>query len=277
MEDARLLYLDLMERCLTHWIYGDRETGAPASCGMLERAAMQFLQSRGFTVGRPRPMNEALRESGRDFEDGHGLPAGHTMIGLKRLRNIRKCLRSILSENIAGDVIEAGVWRGGAAIYMRAVLQAYGVMDRTVWVADSFEGCPQPDAQHYPQDRGVDFYRNRGLAIPLEEVQRNFQRYNLLDDRVRFLKGWFRDTLPGAPIGRLSLLRIDGDLYESTMDALVGLYPKLSAGGYIIIDDYNEVPACKSAVMDFRKQAGIHDPIIEIDRDGIYWRRGSVA
>ncbi len=104
-------------------------------------------------------------------------------------------------------------------------------------------------------------------------MQDNFRRYGLLDDQVRFLKGWFRDTLPDAPIERLAVLRLDGDLYESTIQALECLYDRLSAGGYVIVDDYGNVAGCRQAVHDFRAQRGINDPIRPIDWAGVYWRR----
>jgi hypothetical protein len=84
----------------------------------------------------------------------------------------------------------------------------------------------------------------------MEEVKKNFEKYNLLDNNVKFLKGWFKDTLPSAPIESLAILRLDGDLYESTMDGLINLYSKLSKGGFIIIDDWGAFPACKQAVKD---------------------------
>ena len=91
---------------------------------------------------------------------------------------------------------------------------------------------------------------------------------------MRFLKGWFRDTLSKAPIERLAVLRMDGDLYESTLDALTALYPKLSRGGYAIVDDYG-IPSegCRLAVHDYRRAHGINDPIMDIDGWGAYWRR----
>jgi len=108
--------------------------------------------------------------------------------------------------------------------------------------------------------------------VGVEHVKRNFERYGLFDDQVKFLRGWFRDTLPTAPIERLAVLRLDGDLYESTMEALVPLYPKLSQGGFLIVDDYN-LPMCRQAVSDYRKREGITDEIVPIDDAGIYWRK----
>jgi hypothetical protein len=106
----------------------------------------------------------------------------------------------------------------------------------------------------------------------MESVQRNFERYGLLDEQVRFLPGWFRDTLPSAPIDQLAVIRLDGDMYESTMDALNGLYPRLSVGGFVIIDDYI-LDMSKQAVHDYREAHGIVDPIVPIDTYGAYWQR----
>jgi hypothetical protein len=199
----------------------------------------------------------------------------HTMIGLKRLDNLQFCIEKAITNGVAGDLIETGVWRGGATIFMRAVLKAYGVTDRCVWVADSFEGLPRPDICKYPNDVGDTLHEARELAVSLEQVKENFDRYGLLDDQVRFLKGWFRDTLPVAPIERLAVLRLDGDMYESTMDALVNLYPKLAKGGYVIVDDYGAIPACRQAVQDYRSSNGIVEKMREIDWTGIFWQKGN--
>jgi O-methyltransferase len=98
-------------------------------------------------------------------------------------------------------------------------------------------------------------------------------RYGLLDDQVRFLRGWFKDTLPDAPIRQLAVLRIDGDLYESTMDVLTHLHPKVTAGGFVIVDDYGEIASCRQAVTDYRSAHSIDNPIMPIDWTGVYWRR----
>jgi Macrocin-O-methyltransferase (TylF) len=203
-----------------------------------------------------------------------------SMIPLARFDNIRNCIESILRSGIPGDLIETGAWRGGATIFMRGVLKAYGVNDRIVWVADSFEGLPAPDPDLFPLEAKVQSgpviqksYHN--LAVGLEEVKRNFLAYGLLDDQVRFLKGWFKDTLPNAPIGTLSLMRLDGDFYESTRDGLNSLYDRLSVGGYVIIDDYGEDSwtYCRKAVDEFRAERGIQDPLITVDSKCSYWQR----
>jgi hypothetical protein len=246
MSQSTALYLDLMKACLTNTIYGD---------GNVQE-------------GVPPEYDARLRAEGRDW------PAcGHTMVGRKRLDNVQFCVEDALARGVPGDLMETGVWRGGVVILMRAILKAHGVTNRRVWAADSFEGLPPPDPEKYPLDAGLRLNTFKELAVPLEQVQENFRRYGLLDDQVRFLKGWFRDTLPAAPVSRLAVLRLDGDLYESTMDALVSLYPKVEAGGYVIIDDYNDIPACRQAVTDYRKSRGAAGDIIKVDWTGVYWKK----
>lgn len=200
----------------------------------------------------------------------------HTMIGRKRLDHLHHCLNLVVSENIPGDLIETGVWRGGATIFMKAHLAAHEIQGRTVWVADSFAGLPVPSVA---EDIGYDISAAQEpiLAISEDKVRALFARYDLLDDNVRFLKGWFRDTLPTAPIEQLALLRLDGDLYESTMDALLALYDKVSPGGFIIVDDYGALPPCRKAVEDFRAERGITEPLEQIDWTGVYWRKSGAV
>jgi O-methyltransferase len=196
----------------------------------------------------------------------------HTMMGRQRLDNLHECLDVVRREAVPGDLIETGVWRGGGTIFMRGFLAAHGIDDRRVWVADSFEGLPAPSL---PEDAQSNLSKTVApfLAIALDEVKELFERYGLLDDQVRFLEGWFRDTLPGAAIEQLALLRLDGDLYESTMDALNPLYDKLSAGGFVIVDDYGALPQCKLAVDEFRADRDIIDRIYPIDGAAVYWRK----
>lgn len=195
-----------------------------------------------------------------------------TMIGIDRLDNIQFCIESIIKEGIEGDFIETGVWRGGACIFMRAVLAAYGVEDRKVFVADSFEGLPKPDTDRYPEDSGDIHFTHKFLAVSQKEVEHNFRKYGLLDEKVVFLKGFFADTLSKTPIVKLSILRLDGDMYSSTIEVLNSLYPKLSSGGYCIIDDYG-LSGCKKAVENYRIKHNITAEIKDIDSMSIYWKK----
>lgn len=213
--------------------------------------------------------DEAYRENGWDWPSG-----APSMIGAKRMRNLRRECERVLNDRVPGDFMETGVWRGGASIMMRAVLAAYGVKNRRVIGADSFSGLPAPskdvsaDADHVLRDRPE-------FSVSLEEVRATFARYNLLDDQVVFLKGLFKDTLPVAPVESLAVLRLDGDMYESTMDGLVNLYDKVSAGGSVIVDDYYLFEAQRAAVEEFRALNHITDAIQKIDDFGGYWVKQS--
>jgi hypothetical protein len=218
-----------------------------------------------------RSFDPAVRATGRDWPT-----EAETMVGLQRLDNLQDCIVTVLRDGIPGDLVETGVWRGGCAILMRAVLKAWGDDRRQVWLADSFQGLPEPAPDQYPQDAGdVHAQFTPYLGVSLDVVKANFARYDLLDDQVRFLPGWFRDTLPTAPIDRIAVLRLDGDMYESTYQALSALYAKVPPGGFVIIDDYGALPRCRLAVEDFRAANHISETIMPIDWTGVYWRVGS--
>ena len=251
-EFLRARYLDLMRACLTGMIYDD-----PAQA---------------FDGSGPAGFDRSKREVGLDWP-----LRAQSMIGAKRMLQLQQSAEYVIERGVPGDFIETGVWRGGACILMRAVLLAWGVTDRTVWLADSFAGLPPPDEERYPADRGLDLTTYTALSVPIDEVKENFRRYGLLDPQVKFLPGWFRDTLPRAPIERLAILRLDGDLYESTIQALDALYDKVSPRGYVIVDDYLTFDACRLAVEDFRRARGIQEPIVTIDAGGVYWQRRASA
>jgi O-methyltransferase len=269
---AAELYLDLLKKCLTRYLFGESYVPAVPPRGTLKHTAFEpvrrWLAGKDMEVIRHVPFDEQTRAEGRDW------PArAESMAGLRRLENLQSCVTDVLRRGVPGDLIETGAWRGGVTIFMRAILEAYGDTQRQVWVADSFQGLPRPDPERWPAEAGDEHWTRGELAVPLEEVQANFARYGLLDERVRFLAGWFADTLPTAPIERLAVLRLDGDMYGSTMEALEALYPKLSVGGYVIVDDYGAIPQCKEAVTDFRARHGIIDPMETVDWTGVYWQR----
>jgi O-methyltransferase len=274
--DAAARYLDLMKRVLTRsgfqdgwidsWSRRIRDLRADNWVRFVLVPTQRLLARRGYRLVEATFTLDAqvIREEGRD------VPAtAETMIGPKRLDNVQYCVETVLRDEIPGDLIEAGVWRGGATIFMRAVLAAHQVTDRTVWVADSFQGLPEPDAARYPADEGSTLDK---LAVSADEVRANFGKYHLLDEQVRFLEGWFADTLPTAPIDRLAVVRLDADMYGSTWEAITVLYPKLSPGGFLIVDDF-ALDGCRRAIEDYREREGIDEPIKVVDWTGIYWRK----
>jgi hypothetical protein len=269
-----LLYLDLLKRCVTNLIYRD--------------PAIRYI-GEDIDESPIGPFSLSRRVAGKDWPS-----QAHTMIGIRRLDNIQALVEQILQTQVPGDLIETGIWRGGSTIFMRGVLKAYGVTDRTVWVADSFDGFPRTEQQGLSAESftspGLDALRSGWVQSSLpaqvqdrldavmegmsyDEVRERFDRYGPLDDQVHFLRGWFRDTLPSAPIERLALLRLDGDLYDSTYDALDALYPRLSTGGYAIVDDYNTYKECRRAVHDYLGRTGAGADIQPIDDEAVFWQR----
>jgi hypothetical protein len=244
---VRDLYLDLLLKAVSNLIYGPQPRDV-------------------WNDGLFRPD----AKPGRDRNS-----SAHSMVGLLRLQNVRELAQRAIDQGIPGDFIETGVWRGGCCILMRGVLAANMVTDRKVYVADSFQGLPPPNSAQFPRDEGATWHMMAELAVPLGEVQGNFDRYGLLDDQVVFVKGYFSDTLPKLDAGPFALIRLDGDMYESTFVALSCLYPKVSKGGFVIIDDYGAIGQCRQAVEDFRAAAGIKETMRQVDFTGVWWQKSS--
>lgn len=250
LDDVRTRYLDLVRDSLIGLLREDPALMVGAGGGLA-------------------PFDRSRRVAGGDW------PAtALSMIGARRMLQIQQAAETVIRDGVPGDFLEAGAWRGGACILMRAVLAAWGDERRRVWVADSFEGMPTlPSGQPgVPVDR---LRSVEGFVVSADDVRANFARYDLLDDRVVFLEGWFRDTLRSDAIDTLAILRIDAVLRESTTDALAALYDKVAPGGYVILDDYGAFGGCRAAVAEFRRDRGIDDPIEWIDDSGVYWRRSA--
>ncbi len=253
LEGLRGAYLDLLKLCLCD-VASTRTTS-------VARTTTGHVMSRELEGDGLR-----LRTAGMDWP-----LHGHTMVGLARLSDLQRCVESIVRDGVPGDLIETGSWRGGASMLMRATLDSLGAVDRTLWVADSFQGFPAAEAQD-GYDLSADLAACDFLAIPLEEVQASFERLGL-SHGVTFLPGFFADTLPGLTGRQWSLIRLDGDTYDATRLALEVLYPGLAVGGYLVVDDYRQLEECRRAVDEFRREHGIEEPIENIDWNGVRWRR----
>lgn len=295
------LYVDMVKRAVSNVLYQDRPL-------IYYDHRQRPVLAPGFDLSR--------RMMGED-----GPTEAQTIIGLCRLDNIRFCVQQVLRDNVPGDLVEAGVFRGGAAVFMRAVLKAHNVTDRRVFACDTFTPIAPKrpnwflipilqgfaaipsrrwrrwlffllqthlsDATSFPycenpEEDLIEFlmwHIRNPAAIPtaggcsVEEVRSLFARYGLLDGQVVFLKGFFADTFPTAPLSQVSVMRLDGDTYESTRDAITLLYPKLSPGGYCIIDDYYAYKDCRRAVDEYRGACAITDEIVPIDNLAVYWRK----
>lgn len=234
----------------------------------VKNSLLNIIEKFGIGLIRYRNISKEIIEEGKYWPD-----FAYSMLGQKRMDNAQYCCETVIKENVPGDFVECGVWRGGTTIFMRAILKAYNIKDRIVWVADSFEGLPKPNPQKYPEDIGDVHHKIDILKVGIDEVKRNFEIFGLLDNEVKFLKGWFKDTLPNSQIENISVLRLDGDIYESTWDSLINLYPKLQCNGFLIIDDYFNNYSCRKAVEDYFKQNNIEVNILRIDWSGAYCRK----
>jgi hypothetical protein len=272
-QNAAELYLDLMKKVLTRALMAtgmERHTIRPL--GPKSRLLHKLNTTGsgfGVEVVRLTPSSpEDYMESGH--EAVNRVEDAETMLGTRQLDHMQHCIVDVLDRDVPGDFIEAGVWRGGMTIFMRAVLMAYQNTDRKVWVADSFAGLPDVDTS-----RETFAWRKGDMAVSLQAVKNNFARYGLLDEQVVFLQGFFAETLRSAPIRQLSILRVDADLYQSTLDVLHSLYSSLSCGGYAIFDDYQNLPDCRKAIDEFRRERSITEEICPVDRRAVYWQKVS--
>ena len=260
-------YLDLMKQTLTHSLWD--ETTQPLDSRRtpvmwkqrLVKLAQAFFQPFGLRLVWNKPVDKEAKAFGETWPE-----FSHTMVGMERLNALQSAAETIFQRNIPGDFIECGVWRGGASIFLRAVMDEYNQTERTLFVADSFSGLPKSEIA---VDSPLMLHKIDYLAVSLEEVQDNFKRYGLLS-RVQFLKGFFEQQ-SFSEVKQLSLLRLDGDLYSSTMTCLEKLYDKVSPGGFVIIDDYSAITACKQAVDEFRQARGITAPLVFTDLCEAYW------
>ena len=195
------------------------------------------------------PFNYTRRYNGKDWPE-----FASTMAGMKRQMNIRDLIVDVEKHDIPGDIVEAGVWRGGSSIMIRGILD-YINSPRTNWLFDSFSGLPKPTTNH----DDARWARMDYVAVSLQEVKEYFHMANVRMDKVKFVKGFHCDTFPGVrngtiPLGNISILRMDSDMWEASMDILFHVWDRISVGGWVINDD-GYLPA-DQAIKDF---SNIHE------------------
>ena len=270
-------YLRLLKRALANTLYPELELqiqfltkGGGGLSGLEQARYLRDIEER-----RPDEYAELMAAK---QEGAAPWRFPHSMIGLFRLGNIERCAETVFAEGVEGDFLEAGVCRGGATIFMRALQLAHGQAHRRTWVVDSFQGVPPSDKE---EDRRYDVHLEESvapwLACSEKRVRDLFVRYDMLDPNVEFVAGWVAESLPSAPIGPLAILRLDVDIYSSTYECLDLLYDKVSPGGFVIVDDYGYFECCRDAVHDYRERRGIEEPIQWIDKWGIFWRKSGAA
>ncbi|CAH1798105.1 unnamed protein product [Owenia fusiformis] len=213
-------------------------------------------------------MNDDARKRGADWPS-----VGYTMIGTIGLENVQELLEHVIQDGVPGDFLEAGVWRGGASMFAKAIMNSYNQQNRQTWVCDSFEGLP-PATQAKDNDH---WSKMKALAVSKEIVRGHFDEFFLLDETVHFIQGYFVYSLPclrktlTERNNKIAVLRADGDMYESLMDILFNLYEFVPVGGYIIIDDWG-IQVAKKAVQEFRAMHDIKSTIFPFRGISMYWK-----
>jgi cephalosporin hydroxylase len=266
LERATSRYLDLLKSALLDEHYLDNEVRLwyLADCISRNRAPDKaMLRDPVRQMKQKKLQLENSRRTGALSEQSEWsalLP--YTEVGRTRLEALEKCLDRVRAKGVEGHLVDCGTGRGGAAIFMRGYLDAYELTDRDVWVADSFRASKDAAA-------GL-----LNLSADLNIVRDGFQSFDVLDERVHFLQGLYGETLPGAPIDQVALLRIGGGVGGSSRDVLDALYGKVVPGGLVVIDGYAE-EACQRAVDEFRTVNGLEQAVERLDWTGICWQKGT--
>jgi O-methyltransferase len=209
-------------------------------------------------------MNLERRKNGQDWPW-----LGFSMAGEKRLDSARAMLTELKENRVEGDFMETGVWRGGTSVFARGVLSILGDEHTRTFVCDSFAGLPPSLKILDPSNWDNTPY----LEVSTDEVAKNFQRVSLLSPQVVFVKGFFNNTMPPLKkyVQKLSILRLDGDMYQSTADVLYHFYENVAIGGYIIIDDWRL--DAKKACWDFFRHHKFLPNIQRPDPVSAFWKK----
>jgi O-methyltransferase len=217
----------------------------------------------------PRPSE--LRDLDR-YRRGHRLhrelfEGGWTMLGPRRGRMLHRLASEVDSAGVPGALVDCGVWNGGSTILMAA-----GAPQREVWAFDSFAGLPEPNELDGRESEGL----GGALVGSEESLRQGFERF-ADPARLHVRAGWFEETLAAAAheIGSVAILHCDGDWFESVLLTLEVMYPLVSVGGFIVIDDYGTFPGARRATDEYRLRVHETAPLRRIDQTGRYWRKGT--
>ena len=200
------------------------------------------------------------------------------MTSRERIFSAIEAAKFIARNRILGDIVECGVWKGGSTMAILETLKHAGDLKRRVYLYDTFEGMSEPteaDKTNYNAaaatllNADADKEKNLVWAYsPLEEVKKNIDQTGYPAEQIQFVKGKVEDTIPGVLPGKIALLRLDTDWYESTKHELEHLYPLLVPGGVLIIDDYGHWQGAKKAVDEYFAAYNIPILLNRIDDTG---------
>jgi hypothetical protein len=193
-------------------------------------------------------------------------------------RFTRFCQSILDTQNLEGNIIECGVWKGGMSCGAARFLLDNNI-NKKIYAFDSYEGFPEPTDEDIIAINNLKAknLENWGMKregwndSPLECLYECMNKLNIPNDKIVPVKGWFKDTVPKFDIDKISILRLDGDWYDSTKVCLENLYNKVVSGGIIILDDYGYWKGCKQATDEFLLQNNINITLNKTDFSEVWF------
>lgn len=242
---------------------------------MLKDVLRKALDTAGIEVRRKQDRRSL--DLPQEFVEIYELAKPFTMTSIERMAALYDAVRYLEANDIAGDFVECGVWRGGSSMNMALTLRACGNETRHLYLFDTYAGMSEPtvddiDVHGRVAQTKFEKLNNNGVNewcfASLEDVQRNLHSTRYAPERLHFVQGKVEDTLPASAPERIALLRLDTDWYESTRHELVHLYPRLVPGGVLIIDDYGHWQGARRAVDEYFAEHGLKPLLFRIDYTG---------
>jgi O-methyltransferase len=225
--------------------------------GFAKRLVLSLIEKCGYRVTRFDDVSQFPPDFDSSMQEIVKFVQPYTMTSAERVFTLRQSVQHIIDHDIPGDIVECGVWKGGSMMAVARTLLDMGVSDRHLYLFDTFEGMPEPTNVDVNAEGQTavdllssqdDAINREALCVSLEEVKRNLQFTKYPTSFLHFVKGPVEKTIPQHAPEKIALLRLDTDWYESTYHEMCHLYPRLSPGGILIIDDYGYWTGAKMAV-----------------------------
>jgi len=245
---------------------------------MIKRIVGNILKKLGYQISITNFKKPFELDVEEEFKDIFFKTKPYTMTSLSRLYSFYKATQYVIDNNIPGDIVECGVWKGGSMMASALTLMNKNNAQKQLYLYDTYEGMSAPTEKDKPliskrdtldkwkemQSEGF----NEWCYSPLEEVQKNLYSTNYPKEKITFIKGKVEETIPNIIPEKISILRLDTDWYESTYHELMHLFPRLSKGGVLIIDDYGHWKGSREAVDKYLKENEISMLLNRIDYTG---------
>lgn len=227
---------------------------------MFKKTIRQILQKYGYDIVKINGRDN-YEDMESDFIECYQKCSPYTLTSIERMYALYKSLQYVINNNIEGDMVECGAWRGGSAMLMAYALKKFNAEDRKIYIYDTFEGMSAPSnfdmdqqgasAAELLESQKGDKENSVWCLASIDDVQHNMNQTGYPKENIQFIKGRVEDTIPGSIPDKISLLRLDTDWYESTRHELFHLYPVLAKRGVLILDDYGHWQGARKAIDEY--------------------------